>query len=76
MAVFDKYKRMFYNSQYQEQLGEISQTLASNFLYMYSKVMEGLSTTSKFLLYFQVVPFVFRGEYALSENLLKFCSHL
>ena len=75
MAVFDKYKRMFYNSQHQEQLGEISQTLASNFLYMHSKVMEGLSTTSKFL-YFQVVPFVFRGEYALSENLLKFCNHL
>ena len=34
MAVFDKYKRMFYNPQYQEQSGAISQTLASYFLCM------------------------------------------
>ena len=76
VAVFDKYKRMFCNPQYQEQSGKISQTLASYFLYMYLKVIEGLSITSTFLLYFQLVSFIFKGERPLSENLLKFFKHL
>ena len=76
VVVFDKYKQMFYNPQYQEQSAAISQTLASYFLYMYLNVIEGLSNTGKFLLYFQVVPFILKEERSLSENLLKFFKHL
>ena len=67
---------MFYNPQYQEQSGAISQTLARYFLYMYLNALEGLSITGTFLLYFQVVPFILKEERPLSENLLKFFKHL
>ena len=76
MVVFDNYKQMFYNPQYQEQSAAISQRLARYFLCMYLNVIEGLSITGKFLLYFQVVPFILKGERSLSENLLEFSKHL
>ena len=76
VAVFDKYKQMFYNPQYRGQSGAISQILVRYFLYMYLNVIEGLSITGTCLLYFQVVPFILKEERSLSENLLKFSKHL
>ena len=65
-----------YNPQYHEQSAAIGLTLASYIFYMYLKVIEGLSITSTFVLYFQVVAFTFKGERPLSENLFKFSNHL
>ena len=41
VLVFDKYKRVFYNSQYHEQSGVISQTLARLFSVHVSKGLRG-----------------------------------